>query len=183
MSQLLLLAEQLEVSERTLRRAANDGLIDVERTGTRSMKISPAEEIYVLRSWPLLGSLRKLLRTERNVGLAVLFGSRARGDDRPDSDIDILVSLRESRVLAMASLTRRLEEALAWPVQLVALEAAARAPMLLADALEEGRVLVDRDGEWEQLQRRSSAIGDLALREDIALRRRAAAAIAALAEA
>lgn len=35
-------------------------------------------------------------------------------------------------------------------MQAVSLENARRAPLVLADALRDGRVLVDRDGEWEK---------------------------------
>ena len=47
--------------------------------------------------WSLLSALRRALRTEPNVRLAVVYGSFARGDDVSDSDLDLLVSLREDQ--------------------------------------------------------------------------------------
>jgi predicted nucleotidyltransferase len=43
----------------------------------------------------ILGRLRENERAlrERGVTHAALFGSRARGDDRPDSDIDIMIEI------------------------------------------------------------------------------------------
>jgi len=37
------------------------------------------------------GGARQVRRTQPNVRLAVLFGSVSRGDERPDSDVDLLV--------------------------------------------------------------------------------------------
>lgn len=49
-----------------------------------------------------------------------LFGSVARGDERPDSDVDILVELRRpAGYLALARLQLRLEELLGRKVDLV----------------------------------------------------------------
>ena len=53
---------------------------------------------------------------------AALFGSTARGDDRPDSDIDILVELDEEAiadVFAYAGLKRRIAELFDRPVDVV----------------------------------------------------------------
>jgi hypothetical protein len=38
-------------------------------------------------------------------------------------------------------------------VQVVSLDAARRVPLLLADALRDGRTIVDRDGDWPKLKR------------------------------
>jgi hypothetical protein len=94
------------------------------------------------------------LRTEKNVRLAVLFGSAARGDDRPDSDVDLLVDLEDyERRLPLARLGLRLETSLARPVQIVALRDAKASPVLLSEAIADGRVLIDRDGRWQRLKR------------------------------
>jgi hypothetical protein len=45
----------------------------------------------------------------------------------------------------------RLARACGRPVDVVALEAAQAAPLMLDAALRDGRVLVDRDGEWPAL--------------------------------
>lgn len=180
MASLDLLASELGVHGRTLRRAVDDGAIRGTRIGPRRLKLSPAEESYVLHAWPLLGRLRALLRTERNARLAVLFGSRARGDERPDSDIDILVELEEDTVSRRMELVDRLEAALGLPVQVVPVRVARRAPVLLADAIEDGRVLVDRDDGWARLLQGYPGVSRAAQVADMALRERAAAAIAEL---
>jgi hypothetical protein len=43
-------------------------------------------------------------------------------------------------------------------VQVVSARDAQASPGLLADALRDGRVLVDRDGLWPQLKRRESSV-------------------------
>jgi len=49
-----------------------------------------------------------------------LFGSVARGDDRPDSDIDLLVDFApESSLFDLIRMTRELEELLGHPVDVV----------------------------------------------------------------
>ena len=49
-----------------------------------------------------------------------LFGSVARGDDRTDSDIDLLVDFdRESSLFDLIRLTRELEELLGRPVDVI----------------------------------------------------------------
>jgi len=177
MASIDLLASDLGVHGRTLRRAIDDGAIRGIRISPRRLKLSPAEESYVLHAWPLLGRLRALLRTERNVRLAVLFGSRARGDERPDSDVDLLVELEEDTVSKRVELVDRLEATLGLPVQVVTVGVARRAPVLLADAIEDGRVLVDRSGGWSQLLRDYPAVSRAAALADAALHERAAAAI------
>lgn len=52
----------------------------------------------------------------------------------------------------------RLEGAVDRRVQLVELAAAERSPLLLADVLRDGRVLVDRDGEWPKRKHREQEI-------------------------
>ena len=51
---------------------------------------------------------------------AILFGSRARGDARPDSDYDFLISKGQVRTLFLhAALCQALEDALCAPVDLI----------------------------------------------------------------
>jgi predicted nucleotidyltransferase len=145
------LARHLDVPERTLRRAAAEGLVHGRRTSARRYETSLREEAYLRRQWPLLRELRGALRTEPNVRLAVLFGSQAtdRGTER--SDIDLLVVLSDPSAARVAQLTGRLERQLGRDVQIVRLADAERTPSLLADALDQGRVLVDRDRRWPEL--------------------------------
>jgi len=87
------LARHLDVPERTLRRAAAEGLVRGRRTSERRDQTSLSEEAYLRRHWPLLRELRAALRTEPNVRLAVLFGSLASGRGSERSDVDLLVEL------------------------------------------------------------------------------------------
>lgn len=146
------LARHLDVPERTLRRAASEGLIHGERTSPRRFRTSMREEAYLRAHWPLLRGLRDALRTEPNVRLAVLFGSQAAGTATARSDVDLLVALADPSAPRVAELAGRLERRVGLSVQLVRLEDAERAPALLADALERGRVLVDREGSWQELR-------------------------------
>src|SRR5215218_781574 len=63
-------------------------------------------------------SLRKALRGRRDVRLALLFGSRARGRARPDSDADVAVLGKDLNLLALAS---DLSEAVGIEVDVVSL--------------------------------------------------------------
>lgn len=176
-----MLAAEFGVHGRTLRRAVDQGAIRATRVSPRKLTLSPTEESYLLRAWPLLGQLRSLLRTERNVRFAMLFGSRARGDERSDSDLDLLVELDDASLAARMGLIDRLEAATGLEVQLVTLDAARRAPVLLADAIEDGRVLVDRGDRWRTLIDEYPALAHAAVVADAALRERATAVLAELA--
>ena len=70
--------------------------------------------------------------------------------------MDLLVSLCDSSARRVAELTARLERQLDREVQLVRLEDADSIPLLMADALERGRVLVDRDEQWPQLKAKAA---------------------------
>jgi len=102
-------------------------------------------------AWPLLSALREALRTEPTVALAVLFGSRARGDERAASDVDLLVALRDSS--GARELASRLSARTGLRIHLASLDEAESAPLLLAAIVREGRVLVDRESIWPALLR------------------------------
>jgi predicted nucleotidyltransferase len=170
MTELDQLAAEIGVSGRTLRRAGERQTIRWTRRGPRSVSVSAQEYEYVRRHWRLLERALQVLRTRPSVRLAVLFGSVARGEAGARSDVDVLVRVRgdwrEATETALA-----LENALGRPVQLVSLE---QAPSpLLADALRDGRVLADRDGEWARLKLRSRSIARAAQDEDARLERAA----------
>jgi predicted nucleotidyltransferase len=165
MSDLARLARTLDSSERTLRRAAALGLVKGERLSERRLRIPSAERRYLAGHWPLLAGLRAALRTEPNVELAVLFGSAARGDDGGDSDLDVLVALRDPDRFRMFDLQDRLAGALGRRVDLIRLEDAEREPWLLAEILGEGRVLVDRAGRWPAMADRATDVRRRAERE------------------
>lgn len=151
------LARHLDVPERTLRRAAEEGLVRGERISERRFKTTLREEAYLRTHWPLLRRLREALRTERNVRAAVLFGSVATGHDEASSDVDLVVWLRDPGARAVAELADRLTDRIGREVQLVREQEAERSPGLMADALAHGRVLVDRDRIWPAIQANARA--------------------------
>jgi uncharacterized protein len=72
----------------------------------------------------LLSMRSAILETARDVGArdVRVFGSVARGEERPDSDIDILVTLEPGRTLMdLARLEERLEALLGRPVDVTTL--------------------------------------------------------------
>jgi predicted nucleotidyltransferase len=166
MSVFDLIAADLGTSSRTLRRAANRGTIRCRRPTPNTVHV-PAQELRYLQShWPLLSALLRVLRTQHDVRMAVLFGSFSRGEEHARSDLDLLVSFAGADGLASARLAGRLEDVAGRRVQVVPLGAAEASPLVLADALRDGRVLVDRDGDWERLRSREPAIRRAAKRQE-----------------
>jgi predicted nucleotidyltransferase len=147
------LADEVGVSERTLRRAVGGDLIRARRLGSRGLLLSEDEADWVRGHWTLVAELREALRTEPNVGLAVLFGSVARGDETAgNSDVDLLVGLRGDSPGALEALRGRLGGRLAVEVQVVPLEAARRNVRLALEVARDGRPLVDRERAWSGLR-------------------------------
>jgi predicted nucleotidyltransferase len=173
MTELDALAQEVGVHGRTLRRAAARGLLRAGRRGAREVTIPPSERSYVRARWQLLSRLLEALRTRPNARLAVVFGSVAGGTEQAESDLDVLVRLRIDDHRARAELVDGLQEASGRRVQLVSFEQAQEAPLLLADVLRDGRVLVDRDGDWSRLRRRERQIVGRAREEDERLQRAA----------
>jgi predicted nucleotidyltransferase len=151
MDSLRRLSVDLAVPERTLRRAASEGLIHGQRISPRRFRTTLREELYLRSHWGLLRQLRSALRTEPNVRLAVLFGSTATGADHSGSDVDLLVVLSDPSVSRLADLAGRLSRRSGREIQVVRLQDAESSPVLMADALEQGRVLIDRDRRWPKL--------------------------------
>jgi len=158
MTALALLAEEIGVSERTLRRAVNEGSLRATRPTPRNVQLPLSERRYVRRSWRLISALRAALRTEKNVRFALLFGSAARGTDTTASDVDVLVQMRDSSLERIVDLGAKLSAIVGRRVDLVRLEDAESEPTLLADLVGEGRVLVDRGGQWAGLRRREAGL-------------------------
>lgn len=174
------LAAELGAEERTLRRAASQGAVRCRRPRPRQLRLESGEREYLRDNWQLLAELRRALRTQRRVRLAVLYGSLARGDGDADSDLDLLVALGDDRPLASTQLSTYLEESVDRQVDVARLERVqADAPLLLDRVLAEGRVLVDRDGRWPELLSQRRAIRARAQRT---YERQMAAASAAIEE-
>ena len=155
---LLLLAEEVGVNERTLRRAVNQGTLHGSRPTPRKLELPLREREYVRRSWGLLSTLRTALRTERNVRFALLFGSAARGVGTPESDVDVLVDLRDASFERLVDLSTKLTRIVGRPVDVVELKDAETDPSFLAQIVGDGRVLVDREDLWSQLHSREAGL-------------------------
>jgi len=164
MTELELLASQIGAHERTLRRALNEGTLRAERPTPRKLQLDAAEKQYLRRSWKLLAALRGALRTEPNVRFALLFGSVARGDDSEGSDVDLIVEMRDSSLVRVVDLELKLEELLGRRIDVLALEDASANPGLLAEAVAEGRTIVDREERWAQLSSEAAAMDQRARR-------------------
>lgn len=158
MNALGLVAKEVGVNERTLRRAVNEGALRASRPSPRKLELPFSEDRYVRRHWPLIAKLREALRTEHNVRFAMLFGSAARGDDTEHSDVDVIADLRDSSLDRVLDLAVKLEGAIWKSVDVVRLEDAEDDPTFLAMALEDGRVLVDREDMWTRLRHREVAL-------------------------
>lgn len=177
MTELALLAEELGVNERTLRRAVNQGTLRATRPSPRKLELALLERQYVRRSWSLLSALRTALRTERNVRFALIFGSAATGTDTPTSDVDVLVDFDDPSLERVVDLSANLTAAVGRPVDVVRLGDAESEPSFLADVLTEGRVIVDREQLWPRIQRRGRRLRHRAAKEES---ERAQAALAAI---
>jgi predicted nucleotidyltransferase len=150
-------AESLQVNERTLRRAWALGTVRGTRTSPYRLELPVEERTYLRRHWQTLSQLRRALRTEPNVSMAVVFGSVARGDDDSGSDVDVLVALRNPGLRHRVALAERLRKRTGLELEVVALEDALRRPSLMVDVLHDGRVLIDRDATWPKLRSRLAA--------------------------
>lgn len=153
------LAADLTVEAGTLRQAASRGTLHVSGDKSRDVQVAPGEREYLHAHWLLLCELREALLPEHGVRLAVLYGSLARGDEDAGSDLDLLVSLTDDRPSAGFELAARLKGVSGRRVDIAHLARVdAQAPLLLERVLDDGRVLIDRDGQWGQLCEHRSAI-------------------------
>jgi predicted nucleotidyltransferase len=175
MTELALLAKDVGVHERTLRRAVSEGALRAVRPTARTLALSLSERQYVRRKWPLLSSLREALRTEQNVRFALLFGSAATGSDTPASDVDVLVDLRDASLDRVVDLSSKLTTIIGRRVDVLRLQDAESEPYFLANVVADGRVLVDREKRWSRLRRREPS-PDLRGRRQQTRRARAALA-------
>ena len=94
----------------------------------------------------MFDALCRALAAEPDAANALLFGSRARGSERPDSDVDVAVELIRGAprdVRALGGLAARLEAATGCSIGLVLLDEAS--PPLAYRIFRNGRLLVERD--------------------------------------
>jgi predicted nucleotidyltransferase len=183
-SNLPAVAQDIGVPERTLRRAVQRGTVRCYRPGPRQVELAADERAYLQENWELISAVTDALRTERNVRLAVIFGSVARGTADESSDIDILVSLTDELPMSLVRLSVRLERALGREVDVLSLRSTGkRDPMLLSAVLREGRPVIDRDGLWPTLLAKRRVVERAAAKARVALHRRATDAVARLTEA
>jgi predicted nucleotidyltransferase len=108
----------------------------------------------------MLDALRDALERESDVVNALLFGSRARGSARADSDVDVAIELASGAArdaLALGGLASRLESAVRRPFSLVLLDEAP--PPLAYRIFRDGRVVVERDHD-ALVKRKARAILD-----------------------
>lgn len=161
-----------------MQRAAALGTLRCTRPGPRRLCLEEGEREYLQGHWPVLSRLRSALRAEHAVRFAAVYGSVARGDDEADSDIDLLVDLADERPLAALRLGLRLEAAVGRSVDVTRLQRVRDgSPLLLLQVLDEGRVIVDREGRWPALSAQRRAIRARAARAYEREGREAAAAI------
>ncbi len=168
------IAAQVGADERSLRRAAARGTLRCRRPTPRALEFDPGELDYLREHWKLLNGLTRALRTEPNVRLAVLYGSRARGTEIAASDVDVLVDFRDDDAASTTALGERLQGRLGLQVDVARLPRVRRqAPLLLLQAIDEGRTLIDRDGAWPAVKAQRESIARAARRQMARLRREA----------
>lgn len=161
-----------------MRRAAARGVVRCRRPTPRELDFEPGELDYLVGHWDLLSSLTAALRTEPNVKLAVLYGSRARGTEHVGSDVDVLVDFRDDEVGAVSQLARRLQAQLGLEVDVARLSRVRRqAPLLVLQVIDEGRPLVDRADAWPALRAQRATVARGARRQMTRLRREAAQSV------
>lgn len=175
-----MLAGELRVDERSLRRAVEVGALRGRRPGPRRFEIDEAEKDYLRTHWSVISGFRAALRTEPNVRTAVLFGSVARGAETEESDLDLLVELDDDSIANVAQLEARLEQRLGRTVQVVRWSEAKANPPLLYTILQEGRPVLDRDGTWVRIGKRRRYLRNQALARRAEQSRAARAALDSL---
>jgi uncharacterized protein len=95
-----------------------------------------------------MSRLREALTAEPAIRLAYLFGSNARGDESPTSDVDVAVwTERPIPLIDLGGLAERLAHAIGQQVDLVDLHAAP--PLLCRQVVAEGEALLVRDAYFK----------------------------------
>ena len=93
-------------------------------------------------------ALRDVLAAESSVLLAYLFGSAARGQQGQGSDVDVAVLAEAPLDLdGLALLTERCQRAISFRHRVDVVDLRAASPVLAAEVVRDGIVLVQRDAE------------------------------------
>jgi len=171
-------ASGLTIHEGMLRRWLTSGTLR-PAPGVSQLDVDDIELRYLIHHGRLLAALSTTLDAEPGVALAVLYGSTARGDDHPDSDIDILIQSREPQpdLIHLAGLLR---EHTGRPVQFVDTRSAAVSPALLSNMFLDGRVLRDDEKQWARWRAERDHVDELADKQTRQLLDREREAIASL---
>lgn len=100
--------------------------------------------------------LRQWAATHLEIARVVIFGSRARGDHRPDSDLDVAVELGRSRwdeaplaiwITSAETWRRELAPNLPWPVDLQWNDNSGETPLVSAGIQKGHIVAYERDAD------------------------------------
>jgi predicted nucleotidyltransferase len=91
-------------------------------------------------------ALRRVVEADARLGYAVVFGSKARGEQHAGSDIDVAIGASEGRklsILDLGDIASRLEAAAGRPIDVVDLESAPAA--LAYRVFRDGQVILERE--------------------------------------
>jgi predicted nucleotidyltransferase len=149
--------------------------------GPDRRELDETERRWLARNGSIVRLIDEVTRNDDAVDTVVLFGSRARGDQRLDSDVDLIVDgriARDSR--ARTALRGELLERLGHDVEISTLEETRAAPVVMIEALHEGRVLKDTAGRWQATVEAKHEIEEQAAAERATYPAREHAALAAL---
>ena len=104
--------------------------------------------------------LIQALAERQELALAILYGSRARGDNRPLSDFDVMVEFRgdPEPYRRLWRLISDLRDAVGVRIDVGLLESLQNDPLAFREILTDGQVLVDRDDRWAALQAERPAV-------------------------
>lgn len=110
------LEQKLGVEARTLSALTEMGTI--RGVGGDWHKLRKGEAEWLIKHWGLVKSLQEALKTERLVKVAFIFGSYAKGSEREDSDLDLLVDMENETFTTQSGLHNRLEKKIGRKVDL-----------------------------------------------------------------
>lgn len=81
-----------------------------QKVGAQGEDLGSDKKTSKIRMEKLFEQIKKCARNYPNIYKVILFGSRARGDDRPNSDIDLAIFSKSSSNLEVANFTNDIED-------------------------------------------------------------------------